>query len=157
MRRLEADRRTDRRDAKALRLLRQALSSETKILLADLRQQDDLAADQGEKRQTARRGRTMKRLAALFIFYAGPSLAHDQWADGTPVPRWIKSSCCGERDAHRLRPDQVHKGKGVWLVDGFGAIPDAAALPSQDGDYWLFYGYLAGEPALRCFFVPMTF
>jgi hypothetical protein len=42
-------------------------------------------------------------------WFLSPTYAHDYWADGKPVPNWVKTSCCGPADAHHLRPDQVHK------------------------------------------------
>jgi len=90
------------------------------------------------------------------------------------IPPWIKSSCCGPQDAHRLRPDQVHRDEqGNWLVDGYASpIPDKQALPSQDGDYWAFWRDVyvcssvgvctqpktaASQSPVYCFFVPMEF
>jgi hypothetical protein len=90
-----------------------------------------------------------------------PSYAHDSWADGKAVPNWVKDSCCGPAEVHHLRPDQVHKVSGdeakklrpkyanfvgrhleYYVVDGY-LRPIYAngpnVIPSQDGDYWLFY------------------
>ena len=122
----------------------------------------------------------MKTVAfTALVALASPALAHDQWADATPVPSWIKVSCCGEADAHHLRPEQVHDYGDWYEVDGYsgngGKIPHKQALPSQDGEYWVFYrdnpahkscspyssGSCAEVPASQssvyCFFVPMAF
>ena len=57
------------------------------------------------------------------------------------MPTWVKASCCGPDDAHHLRPDQVHRvSDDYYMVDGYRyRIPARDALPSQDGDYWIFY------------------
>src|SRR5271170_2070875 len=77
----------------------------------------------------------------LFALSAGGAEAHDYWSDGKPVPDWVKASCCGPADAHHLRPDQVHRiSDDYYSVDGYvRRIPVGQALPSQDGDYWIFY------------------
>lgn len=92
------------------------------------------------------------------------------------IPDWIKSTCCGPQDAHKLRADQVHRrdnghGDEWWEVDGYygpqnpsssgvlAHIPDGEALPSQDGNYWIFYADYGpgGQSGVYCFFVPMEF
>jgi hypothetical protein len=87
--------------------------------------------------------------------------AHDVWADNSPVPSWVKASCCGPDDAHHLRPDQVHRvSDDYYMVDGYRyRIPAKDALPSQDGDYWIFYrdGQGGNQSIVYCFFVPMYF
>ena len=135
-------------------------------------------------------------LAALAAS-AGPAGAHNIWADGKPVPDWVKQSCCGPADAHHLRPDQVQKVPGeeaarlrpkyanivrasadYYVVDGYDRpiwAEGRNVLPSEDGDYWLFYnnggracGYepqIAGgqscysqpQSDVYCFFAPMVF
>jgi hypothetical protein len=76
------------------------------------------------------------------------------------VPSWIKVACCGPADAHHLTPDQVHRSDEYYRVDRYREpIPAKFALPSQDGDYWIFYrqdkdGFQTG---VYCFFVPMEF
>jgi hypothetical protein len=102
--------------------------------------------------------------------WCNSAFAHDQWADNTPVPSWVKASCCGAADAHHLRPEQVHDYGDWYEVDGYygngGKIPHRVALPSQDGDYWIFYaeggagrygGAGSGQSGVYCFFVPMAF
>ena len=108
-------------------------------------------------------------IAILGALAAVPACAHDQWANGAPVPFWVKSSCCGPADAHHLTPDQVHRYSDYYRVDGYNRrIPIAVALPSQDGDYWIFYREKDGAPGVNgagsggqsgvyCFFVPMAF
>ena len=85
--------------------------------------------------------------------------AHDYWANGKKVPDWVKSSCCGQADAHALEPEQVHHMNGYYLVDGYnGRILDAQAIPSQDGHYWIFYRDDGkSQSGVFCFFVPMDF
>jgi len=92
---------------------------------------------------------------------AAPAGAHDQWANGKAVPGWIKSACCGVADAHHLRPEQVTlNARGEYVVEGYYAPLDVKfALPSQDGDYWIFYRqFLDGsQSAAYCFFAPLNF
>jgi hypothetical protein len=108
-------------------------------------------------------------IAILGALAAVPACAHDQWADGGPIPDWVKDSCCGPADAHHLTPDQVHRYADYYRVDGYHRpIPIGRALPSQDGDYWIFYrdkdgapgadgGGSDGQSGVYCFFVPMAF
>jgi hypothetical protein len=97
----------------------------------------------------------------LVVTIAPVAFAHDEWADGKPIPDWVKASCCGPADAHHLRPDQVHRvSDELYKVDGYDRlIPVAWALPSQDGDYWIFYRGEGGggQSGVYCFFVPMEF
>jgi hypothetical protein len=136
------------------------------------------------------------RYALIAIcWFVSPACAHDYWEDGKAVPNWVKASCCGPADAHHLRPDQVHKVDGeeakklrpkyahflgdhfeYYVVDGY-LRPIYAygsnVIPSQDGDYWLFYDnggkQCGGQPDgggsscyeepqsdVYCFFVPMV-
>jgi hypothetical protein len=48
-----------------------------------------------------------------------------------------------------------------YEVDGYTRkIPVQQALPSQDGDYWIFYRDDTGgttQSGIYCFFVPMAF
>lgn len=102
------------------------------------------------------------RIAVLvFALSASGAQAHDYWSDGKPVPAWVKASCCGPADAHHLRPDQVHRvSDDYYTVDGYvRRIPVGQALPSQDGDYWIFYrdDGDGSQSGVYCFFVPMDF
>lgn len=110
--------------------------------------------------------------------------AHDYW-DGKncgpgrqnpsecKVPDWVKQSCCGPSDAHHLTIDMVHgpyeHGTGpepssavsYYMVDGYPhSIPEAKAIPSQDGEYWVFYKDSmysgVGPGSVYCFFVPFA-
>lgn len=100
-------------------------------------------------------------LALIFSLASAPAaLSHDQWSNGGKVPDWVKQSCCGPADAHHLTPDQVHDMGTYYIVDGYHRkIPHDQVLPSQDGDYWIFYNNYStyGQSAVYCFFVPMDF
>ncbi len=104
----------------------------------------------------------LARIAGLLLALSATSAeAHNYWSDGKAVPDWVKASCCGPADAHHLRPDQVHRiSDDFYAVDGYvRRIPVGEALPSQDGDYWIFYrddgsGMQSGVDR---FFVPMAF
>ena len=104
--------------------------------------------------------RALAALGATLALVA-PASAHDYWADGKPIPNWVKASCCGPADAHHLRPDQVHRvSDDYYEVDGYyHRVPVSQALPSQDGDYWIFYrdDRSDGQSGMYCFFVPMDF
>jgi hypothetical protein len=77
----------------------------------------------------------------LFALSASGADAHDYWSDGKAIPDWVKASC-------------------YYSVDGYvRRIPVVQALPSQDGDYWIFYrdDGANGQSGIYCFFVPMAF
>ena len=107
----------------------------------------------------------MKTIVLAALLFTTPALAHDQWANGKAVPDWVKSSCCGPADAHRLEPDQIHHSDlGFYTVSGVvdfsdaQRIEDSLVLPSQDGHYWLFFsGGYNNNNTVYCFFVPMDF
>ena len=121
-----------------------------------------------------------KWLGVLVLLGSSPCWAHDEWADGKPIPDWVKASCCGPADAHHLKPEQVHRiSADYYEVDGYHRrIPVGQALPSQDGDYWIFYRDAGDscapgfdqhnhpikscthdndQSSVYCFFVPMNF
>jgi hypothetical protein len=96
--------------------------------------------------------------AALALFRTAD--AHDHWGNGEQVPAWVKTVCCGPNDVHHLRPEQVSRNAaGDYVVDIYPfPVPARLALPSQDGDYWLFfYEDYRVYGRVRCFFVPMLF
>jgi len=102
------------------------------------------------------------RLAVLLLLTGcGCAEAHDEWANGNLVPAWVKAACCGPNEVHHLRPEQVHRiSDDYYMVDGYGQrIPARQALPSQDGEYWIFYRDYPGgsQSSVHCFFVPMSF
>ena len=99
--------------------------------------------------------------AAALLLATSPAWAHDVWANGSPIPLWVNTSCCGPEHVHHLTPDQVHRiNADYYKVDGYEQlIPAQSALPSQDGDYWIFYEVRTNTsqtPRLYCFFVPMS-
>ncbi len=100
-------------------------------------------------------------IAALgFLPLVSLASAHDQWADGSAVPSWVKASCCGPAEAHHLTPDQVHRvSDDAYRIDGVDAlIPVSRALPSQDGEYWAFYADgIKPAPTVHCLFIPLSF
>lgn len=114
--------------------------------------------------------RAVMKIAAWIVFMAacvyGVSIgqgfinkarAHDVWANGEPVPAWVKSACCGPEDVHHLTRDQVHETPGGWRIDGYpNVIPMGTEQPSPDGEYWVFYRqFQSGEfSRVYCFFTP---
>lgn len=119
---------------------------------------------------------------AIAALLAAPAFAHDRWANGDPIPAWIKSSCCGPADVHHLTPDQVQDMGDYYIVDGYhqpimkayAGQPNNSIIPSQDGDYWIFYKddkahddqcpyqgcklvhVPAAQSSVYCFFIPMA-
>ena len=111
-----------------------------------------------EQRQGARRS-AIALVAGLGLFPSAAH-AHDRWENDEPVPAWVKTECCGPKDAHHLRPDQVRRNAAADYVVDIYPVPIRAhiALPSQDGDYWLFfYNDFGVYGSVRCFFVPALF
>ena len=99
-------------------------------------------------------------LAVLLILSSTLAQAHDKWADGSLVPPRVKAQCCGPADAHQLTPNQVHRKGDYYLVDGYNnLIPASSVLPSQDGNYWIFYHDITNteQSNVYCFFIPMSF
>jgi hypothetical protein len=99
-------------------------------------------------------------LAAAVVLLLAPAAAraHTVWADGSPVPEWVRNACCGPSDVHHLLPNQVHLTPAGYRVDGIRAlVPFAKTLPSEDGEYWIFYrDYDDGTQYVFCFFAPST-
>jgi hypothetical protein len=91
-----------------------------------------------------------------FCFFHTPAFAHERWATGGAVPSWVGASCCGPADAHHLESDQVHVRPDGWHIDLVRqVIPYGRELPSQDGDYWLFYKSDWTGEHVYCFFAPV--
>lgn len=100
----------------------------------------------------------MKSVFLLAALCASPALAHDFWSDGEPVPEYVKADCCGKADAHHLQASAVHIKSDGYHIDGLpSVIPMSKALPSPDGQYWIFFSN-AGlpDPMIFCFFVPLN-
>ncbi len=95
-----------------------------------------------------------------FIFWwSMPARAHDVWANNTAVPSWVKAACCGPDDVHHLTPDMVRAMKDGWHIEGVKEVlPYGKELPSEDGDWWVFYkdypNQSGGFQAVYCFFAP---
>ena len=75
---------------------------------------------------------------------------------------WIYATFCfflwcasGGADAHLLDDEDVTEdAEGNYHIRGFNSVVKReAALPSQDGRVWAFYGNPDGM--MYCFFVPM--
>jgi hypothetical protein len=90
-----------------------------------------------------------------FCFFHSPAFAHERWANGDPVPSWVGASCCGPADAHHLESSQVHTLPDGWHIDGVKVVlPYGKELPSQDGEYWIFYRDTWASTNVWCFFAP---
>lgn len=98
-------------------------------------------------------------VAAFAYFHlAFPAKAHDVWANAAPVPAWVQSSCCGPDDVHHLEKWQVEAKPDGWHVDGYKQIVAyGRELPSQDGEYWIFYKNFPDgtQTPVYCFFAPI--
>lgn len=95
----------------------------------------------------------------VFAFAVIPmkSFGHEKWANGDPVPTWVKASCCGPSDIHHLEPEQVHVVPGGFRVDGYNEIiPQNKTSISPDNNWWIFYKtYSNGSQSpIYCFFIP---
>lgn len=116
----------------------------------------------------------MLALLLVIVVNANQAQAHDAWANGAKIPDWVKASCCGPADAHHLTPEQVTRDGDYYRVAGYNRpIPVVQAIPSQDGDYWIFYRegganqcaveapggrcWTEEQSGVYCFFVPMAF
>ena len=61
----------------------------------------------------------MKRaIAVAGLLLTSPANAHTRWADGTPVPEWVRNACCGPSDVHHLTAQQVRLTPEGYRVDG---------------------------------------
>ncbi len=107
----------------------------------------------------------MKLFTLFAIVWLIPKLApaHDYWSNGKKVPDWVKGSCCGPADVHRLTLANIHTApwNGDYvIIDGYKEpFRKATALPSEDGYVWIFYkddvNTPSGQSAVYCLFVPM--
>ena len=103
--------------------------------------------------------RSAAAVAAL-VALGAPANAHTQWANGEPVPSWVRAICCGPNDVHHLRPDQVSLRGDGYHIEGYpDAIPESNAQPSPDGEYWAFYRAVSTDAGVSysniyCFFTP---
>jgi hypothetical protein len=97
------------------------------------------------------------RWLVLFALLAAPALAHDAWSDGSAVPPWVKSMCCGEADAHQLADGEAWQESDGWHFRAVDAVvPDTSVLPSQDEHVWAFWNLAYGRAApIYCLFIPM--
>ena len=91
---------------------------------------------------------------SLALAYACGAHAHDVWADGSTIPPWVKSMCCGPADAHR--DDLIDRIDGKTYVRGLeNPVDEEKIFDSQDGHVWAFYNPGVGRYAtVYCLFVP---
>ena len=100
----------------------------------------------------------MKWLFVSAVLMASPAMGHDNWANGQPIPAWVKSYCCGPEDVHHIPASAIHVMADGYHIDGIQTVvPIEHALPSQDGDYWGFWFPSAEpDPVIFCFFAPVN-
>ncbi len=87
-----------------------------------------------------------RALAIAMVLSATKAHSHDKWANGVPIPSWVKARCCNNDEAvdlggaavvHPISKDGVVV---AYRVDGFNnQVQAARVFPSQDGDVWAFY------------------
>lgn len=96
--------------------------------------------------------------AVCLLARCAPAAAHDAWANGEPVPAWVKAYCCGPQDVHHLDARAVHIMADGYHIDGLDTVvPAERALPSPDGTYWAFWSPAAEpSPTIYCFFAPVN-
>lgn len=103
----------------------------------------------------------MLRIVVFAALWTGDrASAHDTWANGDPIPAWVKAACCGPSDAHRLEPSQAHREGTSWVVDGLPGVrwSEEKVFESQDGYVWAFYKtYDGGLTYTFCLFVPLSY
>jgi len=58
-----------------------------------------------------------------------PAAAHDKWANGVEVPSWVKRSCCGPEDVHRLTAYSDEAGRGFRSEAGRCSDVKPATIP----------------------------
>ena len=92
---------------------------------------------------------------AVVAIAAMTMLVHDQWADGSIVPPWVKVMCCGAADVHR---DSIieRDAQGQVFIKGLSRPVDPEKIfDSQDGHVWSFYRPDLGQYAtVYCLFIP---
>lgn len=82
-----------------------------------------------------------------------PATGHEKWADGSEVPKWIRTSCCGQADAHILGSnDYWIDAHGFHVVGIDQTVPIDKVLPSQDGKVWAFYNVRSRNAVIHCVF-----
>lgn len=97
--------------------------------------------------------RTAIAAATIAGLLAAPATAHQLWADGSAVPSWVKSSCCGPADAHILGPNDYSIDAEGFHVKGIKmVVPLDKVLPSRDGQVWAFYPFLGENANIYCVF-----
>lgn len=104
----------------------------------------------------------MRAVVLLFLLWAGaqPAHAHDMWANGFPVPAFVKSACCGPEDVHRYLPGSIFLDNKGWHIPGYNQpVPaDHVTFPSADGyEYAFFKTYPDGsQTQVYCIFLIPT-
>jgi hypothetical protein len=103
------------------------------------------------------------RLIALaMLFAAVQAQAHEQWADGSAIPSWVKSACCGPQDAHVIDSGDVSgpDAHGYYRVKDVGIpVPGDHVFDSQDGSTWVFYApnLPPSQRYVYCLFLSRSF
>lgn len=93
-------------------------------------------------------------LMLILLFYVYAANAHNQWANGSTVPDWIKKACCGQAEAHILGSNDYWIDRNGFHIKAIEAVvPLDKVLPSQDGKVWAFYRDDVGRNAyVQCVF-----
>lgn len=95
------------------------------------------------------------KIALVVLSLMSP--VHDVWADGSPVPRWVKSACCGPVDVHNIDISDLIRVQGGWMIRGLDSVvPDNRVYPSQDGQVWAFWPPIGKLAPVHCLFIPWS-
>jgi len=79
------------------------------------------------------------------------------WANGQPIPEWVKNLCCNGNEAHMLDESAVSQdAQGHYHVQGYNNVPrDDHVFASMDGHVWMFVSIFgAPNAAIWCLFIP---
>lgn len=119
-------------------------------------------------------------MLAFLVALDTMATAHDKWANGEPIPQWIKDHCCSGdeavdltrtmgitagsihiREGGAMHMDPENRGTPAtyvyYRVEGFdNEVAAAKVYPSQDGHVWAFYAKTSQPPqaVIYCLFVP---
>jgi hypothetical protein len=75
------------------------------------------------RRQRFRWVRVVMAVVAFAAMTIESASAHDKGCDGNPAPGEIKLDCCGKADEHRLKPEQVSRGRNeLWRHSSTGGV-----------------------------------
>jgi hypothetical protein len=90
-------------------------------------------------------------VAALLLWLASPSFAHDSWISRGALRNAAGEWCCGEGDCFVIPGRQVSVAPTGYRLPGGEVVPYSEAQPSPDGEFWR---CKRPDGSRRCFFAP---